>query len=254
MSEPMELVKEALLKTIKSQVPALSDLPFINDGNNALAELVALHQKQTDGINLSCDASMAAAPDVKQQHQQQPLVNDESENAIGLVKEQSRRKTRKPNKTSKVVNEEDEMVLPVVATGRVSTDVEEEDGGAGDVESNNKSGQGEIESMEKEKRNSNSSPAGRAVAVNRPMVDENGTPTTTKKKKRNRPSTIQLQIFQDKRHQPQRHRLKASPQRQLKSRTGRGLTMEILWWWRRSPTSHQLWIQWSPVSRTWRIN
>lgn len=98
MPEPMELVKEAFLKTIKSHVTALS--------SDMAAGFV--QTPPPDGMDLSCDGG--GGTDAK---------SGDSENTTLTVSAQSRRKTRKPNKTSKVVNDG-----TLTSAGRSSTDGE----------------------------------------------------------------------------------------------------------------------------------
>lgn len=104
MPEPMELVKEAFLKTIKSHVTAMSS--DLNAG--------FIHSPPPDGMDLSCEGSGGGGGnnDVKS--------GDSENTTASTVSAQSRRKTRKPNKTSKVVNE---GALARIA-GRSSTDGE----------------------------------------------------------------------------------------------------------------------------------
>lgn len=107
MAEAMELVKEALLSKMKSQVPSISDLGAAFNQEQLPESLV--HKPPAEGeesggggVNLSVDA---------RQHEV------DSYSTTAGVKE-SRRKTRKPNKTSKVVNEGGQQ-------GRSSTEGEE---------------------------------------------------------------------------------------------------------------------------------
>lgn len=114
----MELVKEALLNKIKSQAPLIGSSDLVGGGgifnNQEQFPEPLIHKPPSieEGVNLSVDgAAKLAAAEV------------ENSNSSSAVKE-SRRKTRKPNKTSKVVNEETDESMNVTQ-GRSSTEGEE---------------------------------------------------------------------------------------------------------------------------------
>lgn len=117
MAEAMELVKEALLSKIKAQVPLIADSSVGQCPNHL--ELLGesfLNNKSSfsnmDGINLSMDNNSTS-------HSGRESATELDSSSP--VKE-SRRKTRKPNKTSKVVTETEADTL---VTGRSSADVDD---------------------------------------------------------------------------------------------------------------------------------